>query len=150
METVIYNVPRFYGNRLPKTNEVVMARVERFSEVGVYVRLLEYGNIEGFINIREVSRRKIRSLHREVKKGQELGLLVIAVDEVKGYVDLSKRSLYENEDISVDKYRYSSKINRLGLDVYKTYLSFIGKSHNEKLLEKVLGVKVPIATCIKY
>lgn len=39
---------RFYNNRLPETDELVMVNVVNIEEMGVYVNLLEYNNIEGY------------------------------------------------------------------------------------------------------
>ena len=38
---------RFYKNRLPETEDLVMVNVVNIEEMGVYVRLLEYNEIEG-------------------------------------------------------------------------------------------------------
>lgn len=38
---------RFYKNRLPETDDLVMVNVVNIEEMGVYVHLLEYNNIEG-------------------------------------------------------------------------------------------------------
>lgn len=44
---------RFYKNRLPETEDLVMVNVVNIEEMGVYVHLLEYNNIEGlFIQAR--------------------------------------------------------------------------------------------------
>ncbi len=38
---------RFYKYRLPETDDLVMVNVVNIEEMGVYVHLLEYNNIEG-------------------------------------------------------------------------------------------------------
>jgi translation initiation factor 2 subunit 1 len=40
---------RFYKSRLPETDDLVMVNVVNIEEMGVYVHLLEYNNIEGKI-----------------------------------------------------------------------------------------------------
>jgi translation initiation factor 2 alpha subunit (eIF-2alpha) len=40
-------VSRFYKNRLPETDDLVMVNVVNIEEMGVYVNLLEYNNTEG-------------------------------------------------------------------------------------------------------
>ena len=37
---------RFFKNRLPETDDLVMVNVVNIEEMGVYVHLLEYNNIE--------------------------------------------------------------------------------------------------------
>ena len=43
---------RFFKNRLPETDDLVMVNVVNIEEMGVYVHLLEYNNIEGSIHPR--------------------------------------------------------------------------------------------------
>jgi translation initiation factor 2 subunit 1 len=55
------------------------------------VQLLEYGNIEGMIQLSEFSRRRIRSIQKLVRVGRNEVVAVMRVDKDKGYIDLSKR-----------------------------------------------------------
>ena len=52
---------RMYAREFPEIDEVVMVQVSAIAEMGAYVRLLEYNNIEGMILLSELSRRRIRS-----------------------------------------------------------------------------------------
>ena len=52
---------RMYEREFPEIDEVVMVQVSAIAEMGAYVRLLEYNNIEGMILLSELSRRRIRS-----------------------------------------------------------------------------------------
>ena len=47
---------RMYENRFPEIDEVVMVNVRSIAEVGAYVQLLEYDNIEGMVLLSELSR----------------------------------------------------------------------------------------------
>ena len=38
---------RFYGQKFPEVDDVVMVNVRSIGEMGAYVHLLEYKNIEG-------------------------------------------------------------------------------------------------------
>lgn len=38
---------RFYKEKFPEVDDVVMVNVRRIGEMGAYVHLLEYNNIEG-------------------------------------------------------------------------------------------------------
>lgn len=40
---------RFYKSRLPEADDLVMVNVVNIEDMGVYVNLLEYNNIEGWI-----------------------------------------------------------------------------------------------------
>jgi len=82
---------RFYEERFPEVNDVVMVQVRSIAEMGAYVSLLEYGNIEGMILLSELSRRRIRSVQKLIKVGRQEPVMVLRVDREKGYIDLSKR-----------------------------------------------------------
>jgi len=82
---------RFYKEKYPEVDEVVMVNVKRIAEMGAYVHLLEYNNIEGMILLSELSRRRIRSVNKLIRIGKTEPVVVIRVDKEKGYIDLSKR-----------------------------------------------------------
>lgn len=76
------------------------------ADSGAYVALLEYNNIEGMILFSELSRRRIRSISSLIKVGRIEPVMVLRVDKEKGYIDLSKRRVSE-EDISACEERYN-------------------------------------------
>ncbi|KAL4235850.1 Eukaryotic translation initiation factor 2 subunit 1 [Mactra antiquata] len=88
---------RFYGNRFPEVEDVVMVNVRSIAEMGAYVYLLEYNNIEGMILLSELSRRRIRSINKLIRVGRNECVVVIRVDKDKGYIDLSKRRVSPEE-----------------------------------------------------
>lgn len=75
-----------------------MVKVRSIAEMGAYVHLLEYNNIEGMILLSELSRRRIRSINKLIRIGRDECVVVIRVDKEKGYIDLSKRRV-SPEDI---------------------------------------------------
>ena len=77
---------------------MVMVNVRQIAEMGAYVHLLEYNNIEGMILLSELSRRRIRSINKLIRVGRSECVVVIRVDKDKGYIDLSKRRV-SPEDI---------------------------------------------------
>lgn len=100
----IIHTYRFYEERFPEVDDVVMVQVRSIAEMGAYVSLLEYGNIEGMILFSELSRRRIRSVQKLIKVGRQEPVMVLRVDKEKGYIDLSKRRV-SPEDVAV---RHSS------------------------------------------
>lgn len=81
---------RFYERKFPNPEELVMVKVQRIAEMGAYVSLLEYNNMEGMILMSELSKRRFRSVTKLVKVGRLEAVMVLRVDAVKGYIDLSK------------------------------------------------------------
>lgn len=75
---------RFYKNKYPEVEDVVMVNVRSIAEMGAYVHLLEYNNIEGMILLSELSRRRIRSINKLIRIGRNECVVVIRVDKDKG------------------------------------------------------------------
>ncbi|XP_072169860.1 eukaryotic translation initiation factor 2 subunit 1-like [Diadema setosum] len=88
---------RFYEQHFPEVEDVVMVKVRSIAEMGAYVHLLEYNNIEGMILLSELSRRRIRSINKLIRVGRDECVVVIRVDKDKGYIDLSKRRVSAEE-----------------------------------------------------
>merc|ERR1711862_408756 len=97
---------RFYENRYPEIDDVVMVNVRSIADMGAYVHLLEYNNIEGMILLSELSRRRIRSLNKLLRVGRNEVVMVLRVDREKGYIDLSKRRV-SPEDVAACEDRFS-------------------------------------------
>jgi len=96
---------RYYEARYPEVDELVMVQVRQIAEMGAYVKLLEYDNIEGMILLSELSRRRIRSIQKLIRVGRNEVVVVLRVDKEKGYIDLSKRRV-SPEDITKCEERY--------------------------------------------
>lgn len=75
---------RFYNEKYPEIDDVVMVNVRSIAEMGAYVHLLEYNNIEGMILLSELSRRRIRSINKLIRVGKTEPVVVIRVDKDKG------------------------------------------------------------------
>lgn len=80
--------------------------MKNIAEMGAYVALLEYNSIEGMILLSELSRRRIRSISSLIKVGRQEPVMVLRVDKEKGYIDLSKRRVSE-EDVAACEERYN-------------------------------------------
>eukprot|EP00270_Netrium_digitus_P006074 TRINITY_DN1827_c0_g1_i1.p1 TRINITY_DN1827_c0_g1~~TRINITY_DN1827_c0_g1_i1.p1 ORF type:complete len:340 (+),score=80.80 TRINITY_DN1827_c0_g1_i1:10-1029(+) len=97
---------RMYEAKYPEVDDVVMVQVKNIADMGAYVSLLEYNNIEGMILLSELSRRRIRSISSLIKVGRQEPVMVVRVDKQKGYIDLSKRRVSE-EDVAACEERYN-------------------------------------------
>ena len=97
---------RMYEAKYPEVDMAVMIQVKNIADMGAYVSLLEYNNIEGMILFSELSRRRIRSVSSLIKVGRIEPVMVLRVDKDKGYIDLSKRRVSE-EDIQACEERYN-------------------------------------------
>lgn len=82
-----------YEQRFPEVDELVVVNVRQIAEVGAYVHLLEYNNIEGMILLSELSRRRIRSIQKLIRVGRNEVVVVLRVDKEKG----KKKKRYERQ-----------------------------------------------------
>lgn len=74
---------RFYEAQYPEIEEVVMVNVRNIAEMGAYVVLLEYNDIEGMILLSELSRRRIRSINKLIRVNRNEVAMVLRVDKEK-------------------------------------------------------------------
>ncbi|KAL5496036.1 hypothetical protein ACEPAH_3129 [Sanghuangporus vaninii] len=100
---------RYYEQRYPEVDELVMVQVRQIAEMGAYVKLLEYDNIEGMILLSELSRRRIRSIQKLIRVGRNEVVVVLRVDREKGYIDLSKRRVSPEDIIKCEERFMKSK-----------------------------------------
>ncbi|CAI7908762.1 unnamed protein product [Closterium sp. NIES-53] len=98
-----------------------MVQVKNIADMGAYVSLLEYNNIEGMILLSELSRRRIRSISSLIKVGRQEPVMVVRVDKQKGYIDLSKRRVSEEEVAACEeKYNKSKMVHSIMRHVAET------------------------------
>ncbi|KAJ1993702.1 hypothetical protein H4R33_000557 [Dimargaris cristalligena] len=111
---------RFYEARFPEVDDLVMVKVRQIADMGAYVQLEEYGNIEGMILLSELSRRRIRSVQKIIRVGKREVVVVLRVDKEKGYIDLSKRRVSPEEVAKCDeKYNKSKAVHSILTHVAK-------------------------------
>ncbi|AQL07357.1 Eukaryotic translation initiation factor 2 subunit alpha [Zea mays] len=112
---------RMYEQRFPEVDAAVMIQVKHIADMGAYVSLLEYNNIEGMILFSELSRRRIRSISSLIKVGRQEPAIVLRVDRDKGYIDLSKRRVSEEEAHACeDRYNKSKLVHSIMRHVAET------------------------------
>lgn len=105
---------RFYKEKYPEVEDVVMVNVRSIAEMGAYVHLLEYNDIEGMILLSELSRRRIRSINKLIRVGKTEPVVVIRVDKEKGYIDLSKRRVSaEDVEKCTERYAKAKAVNSI-------------------------------------
>eukprot|EP00667_Euglena_gracilis_P013984 EG_transcript_14462 len=88
---------RFYEQKYPKLDDFVVVRVKSITASAAYVQLLEYNNTEGMIPLTELSRRRIRSVNKHIRVGKTEIVQVFRLDEDKGYIDLSKKKVTDDD-----------------------------------------------------
>jgi len=110
-----------YEKKYPDVDDLVVVNVQSIAEMGAYVSLLEYNNIEGMILLSELSRRRIRSISKLIRVGRQEVVVVLRVDKEKGYIDLSKRRVSAEEVVKCEeKYNKSKAVHSIMRHVAET------------------------------
>ncbi len=105
---------RFYKNKIPNIDDIVICRVKKIDSDAIYVNLLEYDEIEGMVSLSNAStRRKKRSICL-LKENKQYPLLVISIDKEKGYIDLSNKFISdEDKESTTKKYELYKKVLKI-------------------------------------
>lgn len=74
-----------------KVDSIVVALVERITEAGIFVVLLEYDRRMAFVSVQEMSQRKSSSLAKHSPVGSICAFRVLTV--TPGGIDLSRRKI---------------------------------------------------------
>lgn len=82
---------------LPEPGEVVICTVREITSHGIYVNLDQYGGMNGFLHVSEISTGWVRNIERVAKPQQRLVLKVIRADKVRREIDLSLRQVTNEE-----------------------------------------------------
>jgi translation initiation factor 2 subunit 1 len=131
---------RMYKNKYPKPDEIVIAKIKNISQgIGTYVTLPEYADIEGFIMMSELSRKHFTNINRITQVNKYIVASVLRVDQEKGYIDLSKKVVSEEEIKLAEKKFNKSKI------VHSIILSACSKlnCHPQNLYESLWEIDCP-------
>lgn len=97
-KSIISNL-KFYDKDFPEINEYVIAKIIRYEETGIYCYLNEY-KCEALLSFKDASSSKrLKNIKKQVKKGHSYILTVVGVDNIKGFIDVEKRSI-DNDDQS--------------------------------------------------
>ena len=117
-------VERFFRDELPSLNDLVMVKVIREEdEIGYYCQLLEYNNIEGFLPLSELVKKKYAKKHI-LKPDQVLPMAINKVEHAHKIVNLTKKRVSNEEsDKKKELYRVCNDINKLINEYYRIYLS---------------------------
>lgn len=81
----------------PQLEEFVVGKVKKVLPFGAIIGLEEYGGLESFVHISEVSSGWIRNIREHLKEGLVVVGKVVALDTSKNQVDLSIKRVSEAE-----------------------------------------------------
>lgn len=125
----------YYKKKLPSIDDVVIAKVINISKYGIEVSLIEYNEATGFINCSEVSRKRKVNFNKLLTIGKDILVHVLQVDEEKNMIDLSKRTIGDDDvKLFTDTHRSHIQLYNLFKQLYmKIYNIGIEKISQEEL-----------------
>ena len=125
----------YYKKKLPSIDDVVIAKVINISQYGIEVSLIEYNGATGFINCSEVSRKRKVNFNKLLTIGKDILVHVLQVDEEKNMIDLSKRTIGDDDvKLFTDTHRSHIQLYNLFKQLYmKIYNIGIEKISQEEL-----------------
>jgi translation initiation factor 2 subunit 1 len=107
-------------NPTPRQGSLVIAVVSKISNFGAYCKLIEYGDVEAFLPIREVSSGWIKNIREYIHDGQKIVCFVHGIDKDKGTIDISlKRVSTKDSKDKIRVYNLEKRLNALFSQVVK-------------------------------
>ena len=102
-----------YSNKTPNVHEIVFAQLvnNRSGDMGKYVELVEYNNIEGLVLCTEITKRKA-NLKSIIKQGEIVTVFVRTISNIGidlSYSKVNKQSI----DLLKSCYEYQSRLYKL-------------------------------------
>lgn len=136
---------RFYSNEFPNIDDIVYVKFNKIStKYGIVVDLIEYNNIEGMIINSEIQKKKTNAA--KLFRNKIIPCLVLNVDQIKGYVDLSYRRVLEEEKQKYQRqYPAIEKIVKIGEDIltlYEIYKKETNSIENKKMIYEQIIWKI--------
>ncbi|AYV85505.1 MAG: putative translation factor [Satyrvirus sp.] len=117
--------------KYPSINDLVMVVPTKITDLGVYVSLLEYDNIEGLIILSDLSKSRIRSMNKVVSIGKNFVACVSSFDEKKQII-----LLYPKKEVSVGEAKLCEnnyKTYKYIYDIVNCITKKLDKDHNLKI-----------------
>lgn len=100
---------RYYEKEYPENNEYVMVKIKKFTDIGIFCKLIEY-NKEALLSFKDASSSKrLKTIKKQIDKKKNMIVTVLNVDNKKGFIDVEKRSIDKDEEekfINLIKFYY--------------------------------------------
>ena len=127
---------RFYSKETPNVDDIVMCHVDRIQDFCIYVKLLEYDNMEGMVQLADASTRRKRKSVCLLKVNKKYPLLVIRVDKENKYIDLSNKFLSDEDKTIPLELNFDRTSHNGVLDLDNQYELSNLKSISDFIIEK--------------
>jgi translation initiation factor 2 subunit 1 len=81
----------------PQLDEFLVGTVKKIMPFGAVIALDEYGGLESFVHISEVSSGWVRNIREHLKEGQKVVVKTVFIDASKRQIDVSLKRVSEGE-----------------------------------------------------
>lgn len=138
----------------PKISDIVICKITKINDYGVFVSLLEYDNIEAFVHVSQVSSTWVKNIHNHVKLNQIRAGKVLHIDTYKNQIDLSfNRVTSAEEKRKISDYRLFKRAQSL-LSAVANELSLsedeVWRDVAEPILEKDSSLYTGFVNILKH
>ncbi|MCX6801311.1 MAG: S1 RNA-binding domain-containing protein [Candidatus Diapherotrites archaeon] len=121
----------------PEKDELVVAKITKVLNYGVFVELLEYNNARGFVHVSNVASSWVKNIRNFVKLGQVRVAKVLNVDAERGQVDLSLAMVSQSKERQkINDYRQFKRVEKL--------LEELAKQHKKSFNDVWEKVAIPL------
>src|SRR3989344_8587895 len=101
-------------DNFPEQGEIVIGKIYKVLDYGVFMELLEYEGLQGFVHISNVSSSWIKNIRNFVKENQIRAGKVINIDRHKKQVDISLTKVSANSQREkIEEYRQGKRAQKL-------------------------------------
>jgi len=124
----------------PEQGEIVIGKITKVLNYGVFMDLIEYEGLQGFVHISNVSSSWVKNIRNFVKEGQVRAGKVTNVDAEKKQVDVSLTKVSSNlQRAKIEEYKQAKRTHKL-MELFaktiKTDFDSVWETIAEPLLEK--------------
>ena len=114
-------------NTYPSISDITMVVPTKITDLAVYVKLIEYNDLEGLIILSDLSKSRFRTINSVVSIGKKFPACVLSVNTTKQQITLSKKVVsVEESKLCDDDYKALKYVNEL----VNFYAKKIKKDHN--------------------
>lgn len=94
------------NDEIPERGDIVICKITKVMNYGVFAELLEYDNQKGFVHISEVASRWVKNIRNFAKEGQMRAAKVISISPAKNQIDLSLTKVSPNvQRLKIEEYK---------------------------------------------
>ncbi len=83
--------------KFPQVGDLVYTEITRVTNTGADCILLEFDNLVAYLDINEWTRRRVKTVSKFTQVGLKFVMQVVRVDENRGYVDVARKNVTQEE-----------------------------------------------------